>query len=113
MKFKHFLTTASIILTLFTSLVIASENMNWDGLTKEKIALKLPLIIIKGTKGFLACGYVNVETCNKIDEACAIVSGVNTHDDMLQAKIKLVSDKAKELGIKEGMTGSEAVELMR
>lgn len=87
--------------------------MNWNNLTKEKIDLKLPLLIIKGSKGFLACGYVNVETCNKTDEACAIVSGVKTHDDMLNTEIKFVSNKAQELGIKEGMASSEAIELMR
>jgi len=53
--------------------------MNWSGLSKEHIQLQLPLLIIKGSKGFLACGYVNVETCNKTGEACAIVTGVKTH----------------------------------
>ncbi|MDM8568231.1 DUF1805 domain-containing protein [Thiotrichales bacterium HSG1] len=87
--------------------------MNWNNLSREKIDLKLPLLIIKGSKGFLACGYVNVETCNKTGEVCAIVSGVKTHDDMLNTDIKFVSDKAKELGITEGMASAEAIELMR
>ena len=48
-----------------------------------------------------------------IDEACAIVSGVNTHDDMLKASVKAVSKDATKLGIKVGMTGAEAMELLR
>lgn len=87
--------------------------MNWNGLTKGQIDLGLPLLTVKGSKGFLACGYVNVETCNKTSEACAIVSGVKTHDDMLKAQIKAVSDKAKELGITVGMTGQEALNILR
>jgi len=32
--------------------------MDWEGLTKESIQLGLPLLIIKGSKGFLGCGYI-------------------------------------------------------
>lgn len=87
--------------------------MDWNGLSKERIDLALPLLIIKGSKGLLACGYINAETCNKTNEACAIVSGVKTHDDMLAAEVKIVSKKAEELGIKVGMKGSEVVERLR
>jgi uncharacterized protein YunC (DUF1805 family) len=49
----------------------------------------------------------------RADEACAIVSGVDTHNDMLTATIKAVSKDATKLGIKVGMTGAEAMELLR
>ena len=87
--------------------------MDWQGLTKEEVQLKLPLLIIKGSKGFLACGYINVETCNKTGEACAIVTGVKTHDEMLHAEIKAVSTEAARLGIRVGMKGEEALEIFR
>ena len=61
----------------------------------------------------MACGYINVETCNKTEEAYAIVSGVKTHEDMLNAEVKFVSERAKEIGVKEGMMGFEAIDLMR
>ena len=51
--------------------------MDWEGLTKEEVQLGLPLLVIKGSKGFLGCGYINVETCNKTGEACAVVTGEN------------------------------------
>ncbi|MCG6944501.1 MAG: YunC family protein [Deltaproteobacteria bacterium] len=75
--------------------------------------MKLPLLIIAGSKGFLACGYINVETCNKTEKACTIASGVKTHEDMLNAEVKFVSERAKEIGVKEGMMGFEAIDLMR
>ena len=87
--------------------------MNWKGLSREHIQLKLPLLIINGSKGFLACSYINVEACNKIGEACAIVTGVKTHDDMLSAEIKTVSNKAEKLGLRIGMKGLEALETFR
>ncbi len=106
--------TFVLVLVTLISFGYAKETpMNWNGLTKGQIDLGLPLLTVKGSKGFLACGYVNVETCNKTSEACAIVSGVKTHDDMLKAQIKAVSDKAKELGITVGMTGQEALNILR
>jgi len=87
--------------------------MDWKGLTKEEIQLRLPLLIIKGARGFLACGYINCETCNKTGEACAIVTGVKTHDEMLKAEVKAVSTEAAKLGARIGMTGEEALEIFR
>ncbi len=87
--------------------------MDWKGLSKEHLHLRLPLLIIKGAKGFLGCGYINVETCNKTGEACAIVTGVKTHDEMLNAEIKAVSTEAAKFGVQIGMKGKEALEIFR
>ncbi len=87
--------------------------MNWEGLVKERIQLKLPLLIVKGSKGFLACSYLNVEACNKTGEACAVVSAVKTHDDMLVAEVRAVSNEAEKLGLRIGMKGQDALELLR
>jgi len=54
---------------------------DWSGLERSKISLEAPLLIVKGSLGFLGCGYTSVDAC--ADEACAIVSGENTHNDML------------------------------
>ncbi len=96
----------------FSSLFAEGVETESEYLLKEKIDLKLPLLVIKNSRGFLACAYVDVDTCNKTGEACAIVSGVNTHDDMLKARVKHISSAASALGIRIGMTGSEALNLM-
>ena len=102
-----------VLLTLLVSISTFADNtpFNWSGLERSKISLEAPLLIVKGSLGFLGCGYINTDSC--IDEACAIVSGVNTHDDMLKASVKAVSKDATELGIKVGMTGAEAMKLLR
>ena len=71
--------------------------------------LDKPLLIIKEKKGILACAYINVETCNKTNEACAIVSGVSNYEDMMSAKIIAVSNKALNLGVNVGDTGMSAI----
>lgn len=102
-----------LLLTLLTSTSIFADDttFDWSGLERSQTSLEAPLLIVKGSLGFLGCGYINTDSC--IDEACAIVSGVNTHDDMLKASVKAVSKDATELGIKIGMTGAEAIELLR
>ena len=87
--------------------------MDWEGFTKEQIKLGLPLLLIKGSKGFLGCGYINVEACNKTGEACAIVTAVNNYDAMLSAEVTAVSQEAKKLGVRVGMTGEETLEIFR
>ena len=75
--------------------------------------LARPLLVMKAPKGILGCGYINVETCNKTGEACAIVTGVNTFDEMRKAKVVAASDKAVELGIQMGETGQAALDKLR
>ena len=99
-------------LLAFSIPIFADDTpFDWSGLERSKISLEAPLLLVKASLGFLGCGYINTDSC--IDEACAIVSGVNTHDDMLKASVKAVSKDATELGIKVGMTGAEAMELLR
>ena len=90
--------------------VIGAEpsDFDWSGLDREIISLGAPLLIVKSPKGFIGCGYINVDAC--IDEVCATVSEVNTHDEMLTATISAVSKNAAKLGIHIGMSGAEAIE---
>ena len=87
--------------------------MDVSGFETHHIALKLPLLLLKGSKGLLACGYLSVETFNKTGEAAAIVTGVKTFDDMAAATVAKVSRAGEELGLHVGMTGAQALERIR
>jgi len=89
--------------------------MNFEG--KEFTAYSIPtnntfVLIIGAENGFIGCGYINVEVANRVGDVCAIVTGVKTPDDMLEAKVVAVSEAATKLGVKDGMTGKEALLLM-
>lgn len=89
--------------------------MKFEG--KEFTAYSIPttntnVLIIGAEKGFLACGYLNIEVANRVNDVCAIVTGVKTPDDMLNAKVVKVSKAAANLGVELGMTGKEALVLM-
>ncbi len=79
------------------------------------VNLELPnanLIVIRAKKGYIMCGYLSMETANKLGDVAATVSHVKNFDDALKAEIVEVSEKAKENGIKEGITGKDALEKM-
>ncbi len=67
------------------------------------------LLVIRASHGMLACGYVKLETANKLLEHVAIVTGVKTFDDMLNAEVIAVSDQASATGVKRGMKGRDAL----
>ncbi len=87
--------------------------MDWEGLERHRIDLKRPLLVVRGAKGLLACGYLNVETFNRTGEAGAIVTGVSDFEDMLRAKVTAVSEAAAAAGVAPGMSGAEAIEKLR
>ena len=68
-----------------------------------------PLLIIAGEKGFLMCGYLNMEGAEKLEAPAAVVSGVKTFEDVLNGQVKAATTKAKALGVEIGMKGLDAL----
>lgn len=68
-----------------------------------------PLLLVVGKRGFIMCGFLNIEVAEKIGVAAAMVSGVKDFKDVLEAEIKAATSKAKELGVNIGMKGKEAL----
>ena len=73
---------------------------------------KYPLLVIRAEKGFLMCGYLNVNAAETLGDTAAKVKGVQSFEDMLKAQIIEATQMARELGIEPGMTGREALEKM-
>lgn len=95
--------------------MLTSETLTVNGAALLGIRVDLPdapVLMIVGQKGFVACGYFSTETADKVGHALAVVSGVNSLDDVLAGKVKAVSDKAAELGVSPGMTGAEAAQIL-
>ncbi len=58
------------------------------------------------------CGFLNIDAAERLGVTAAMVSGVKTFDDMLNAEVKAVTSKAEMKGIKQGMKGREALQLL-
>jgi uncharacterized protein YunC (DUF1805 family) len=67
--------------------------------------------------GLVGCGIYDVKTAAEFGQAVAIARGTPQKplvdpEDLFDAKIVDATPRAKELGIRLGMTGREAVELL-
>ncbi len=98
----------------YTSIRIKNFNINDHSLTG--IEIELPnapnLVLLRGEKGFIMCGYLNIDVCEKLGLIAATVSGVKTVEDLLDAQIKASTTKAKELGIVPGKKVREVIGLI-
>ncbi len=75
------------------------------------------ILLVAGSKGFLACPALDVEACEGYGAACAIVESspanpIGTLDRFPNRTIRKANKKAKALGIQDGMDVSEAMALI-
>ncbi|MEM0926269.1 MAG: DUF1805 domain-containing protein [Planctomycetota bacterium] len=84
---------------------------DWNGFTKTRHPLRRPLLVVSNDVGCLTCGYLSLDSFERNGDAAAIVRGVDHFEDMLAAEIRAVSSRAADLGVKEGMSGEEALEI--
>lgn len=71
------------------------------------------IVVLKAKKGYVMCGYLNIDTAERLGDAACMVTSVKNTQDALKAKIKTCTSKAKQIGIKEGMTGEEAIKKLQ
>jgi len=87
-----------------------------DGKTGLGLRVELPdsppMLLIIAAKGFVMCGYLNVDAAERLGVAAAVVSGVKSFEDVLNAQVKAVTSKAKSFGVEVGMKGVEALKYM-
>ncbi len=83
-----------------------------EGIEFEAIRVSTPktcVLMINSPRGFLGCGYLDVAVANRVGDAAAIVTGVKDYEQMLAAPVVRMSERAKEAGVTEGMSGREAL----
>lgn len=96
--------------------MISIKTINLDGDSAMGLRVELPesppLLLIIAKKGFIMCGFLNLEAAEKLGVSAAMVSGVKTFEDVLEAQIKAATTKAKGFGVKEGMKGTDALKCL-
>jgi len=75
------------------------------------------VLLVTGSKGFLACPAIDVETSGGYGAAAALVEStpdnlIGTLERFPDRKITKVNEKGKELGIQEGMDVRDAFALI-
>jgi uncharacterized protein YunC (DUF1805 family) len=75
------------------------------------------ILLVTGSKGFLACPAIDVDACQGYDVAAAIVEStpynpIGTLERFPDRKVTKSNEKARQLGIKEGMSVEDAFALI-
>ena len=75
------------------------------------------LLLVTGSKGFLACPAIDIDACQRYGVAAAIVEStpdnpIGTLERFANRKVTKANEKAKALGIEEGMDVTEAFALI-
>lgn len=83
------------------------------GMEAVKVALpNANLILVKAAKGYLMCGYLNLDAAEKLGDVACVVTGVKEIEDALNARVVKLTCGARKLGVKEGMSGWQALKIM-
>ncbi len=91
------------------------ETIEFNGKKYVGMNFKLgnvPLLIVKGERGYVACGYIDKETAEKLGDVACFVAGVKTFEDVFKAKVRKMTMWAEELGVREGMSVKKALEII-
>jgi uncharacterized protein YunC (DUF1805 family) len=98
--------------------MITIEPLKIDGKESNGLFIQSPggeghpnMILIQCQKGYLMCGYLNLEAADKFGDAAVLVGGAD-FKAVLSNSIKGMTAAAKALGVREGMTGEEAAEIL-
>jgi len=81
----------------------------------EALVMKLQnknLVLLKGSKGYIMCGYLDLKAAEKIGEAAVKITGVSNIKEALQASVHSLTTAAKKLGIRKGQPIAEVLKLL-
>jgi uncharacterized protein YunC (DUF1805 family) len=74
------------------------------------------LSIIAPEIGYIMCGVLHIEAMDELhperEIIAARITGVRSFNDLLKAEVRGTTKKAAQIGIKQGMTGEEALNIM-
>jgi uncharacterized protein YunC (DUF1805 family) len=84
---------------------------------KQITALVMPLqkktlIVIRGRRGYVMCGYLNLKVAEKFGDAAVKITGVANINDALCASVHSCTFAAGKLGIKKGQPVKEVLKIL-
>jgi len=70
------------------------------------------LIILKGGKGYIMCGYLDLSTADKFKDVAVRITGASNIAEAVLANVHSLSQAAKRLGIYKGQPIKEVLEII-
>lgn len=70
------------------------------------------LIVIRGARGYIMCGYLNMRSAEKFRDAAVKITGVSTINDALATSVASCTSAARRLGIRKGQSIKEVLTII-
>ncbi len=70
------------------------------------------LIVLRGSKGYVMCGYLNLAVASRFQEVAVKITGVSNLNQALKTKVHSASIPAKKLGIKKGQLIKDVLKII-
>ena len=70
------------------------------------------LILLRGSKGYVMCGYLNLRVAEKFKDVAVKIVGVKSIKDALKAKVHSCTSSARKLGIRKGQPVKEVLKVI-
>lgn len=95
--------------------MLKTQKIQVGDKTIEGLSLRLQektLVVLRGSKGYVMCGYLNLEAADKFKDVAVIVTGVSSIEDALNAVVHSCSQAASSLGITQGQPIKDILSLI-
>jgi len=70
------------------------------------------LILLKGSRGYAMCGYLNLKAAEKFKDAAIKITGISTIEEALKTSVHSCTGSARKLGINKGQPIKEALKII-
>ena len=70
------------------------------------------LIVIKGSRGYVMCGYLNLRAAEKFRDVAVKITGVATINEALRATVASCTSQARKLGIHKGQRVKDVLKVI-
>ncbi len=70
------------------------------------------LIVLKGPRGYIMCGYLNMKAAERFKDVAAKITGVSTISEALKATVTSCTSHARRLGIHKGQSIKEVLKII-
>ncbi|MDP8216709.1 MAG: DUF1805 domain-containing protein [Candidatus Kaelpia imicola] len=81
----------------------------------EAVSIELDnhnLIVLRGSRGYVMCGYLSMDAADNFGDVAIKITGIRTIQEALNTEAEEVSREAKNIGIYEGQSINEILELI-
>jgi len=95
--------------------MITTETLHTRHGAIEAVCITLQsknFIVLRGAKGYIMCGYLNMDAANKFNDVAVKITGVASIEEALKASAAELSTAAAAAGIKIGQPVKEILELI-